>query len=128
MDILSSLFAQADILIVALIFVLGIVAFILSTISGGGGGLVLVPVFNWLIGVSQTAPVLNFTMHQLPLWGQGWVRGYSRVVGLSGCKLEWVCFLLAPFGNSNLARKRSHSMSNHGILYPLACWYLCWVQ
>lgn len=59
MDILSSLFAQADILIVALIFVLGIVAFILSTISGGGGGLVLVPVLNWLIGVSQTAPVLN---------------------------------------------------------------------
>lgn len=59
MDILSSLFAQADILIVALIFVLGIVAFILSTISGGGGGLVLVPVLNWLIGVSQIAPVLN---------------------------------------------------------------------
>lgn len=59
MDILSSLFAQADFLIVALIFVLGIVAFILSTISGGGGGLVLVPVLNWLIGVSQTAPVLN---------------------------------------------------------------------
>lgn len=31
----------------------------LSTISGGGGSLVLVPVLNWLIGVNHTAPVLN---------------------------------------------------------------------
>lgn len=59
MELLNSLFAQVDILIVALIFVLGIAAFILSTISGGGGALVLVPVLNWLIGVSNTAPVLN---------------------------------------------------------------------
>lgn len=59
MDYFSTLFAQVDILIVVLIFVLGIAAFILSTISGGGGALVLVPILNWLIGVSNTAPVLN---------------------------------------------------------------------
>ena len=59
MELLNSLFAQVDILIITLIFVLGIAAFILSTISGGGGALVLVPVLNWLIGVSNTAPVLN---------------------------------------------------------------------
>lgn len=59
MDFLTTLFAQTDFLIVALIFVFGIAAFILSTISGGGGALVLVPVLNWLIGVSSTAPVLN---------------------------------------------------------------------
>lgn len=38
---------------------LGVVAFVISTISGGGGALVLVPVLNWMIGVGQTAPVLN---------------------------------------------------------------------
>lgn len=43
----------------SLLFVLGIAAFTLSTVSGGGGSLVLVPVLNWLIGVGQTAPVLN---------------------------------------------------------------------
>ncbi len=59
MELLTSLLAQTGIFIVLLIFVLGIAAFILSTISGGGGALVLVPILNWLIGVSNTAPVLN---------------------------------------------------------------------
>ncbi|PPK88093.1 hypothetical protein CLV84_1057 [Neolewinella xylanilytica] len=38
---------------------LGTGAFLLSTVAGGGGSLVLVPVLNWLIGMGQTAPVLN---------------------------------------------------------------------
>ncbi|MDD4606002.1 MAG: sulfite exporter TauE/SafE family protein [Dysgonamonadaceae bacterium] len=59
MEFTHSLFAQAEIVIVALLFVLGIIAFTLSTIAGGGGSLVLVPLLNWLIGVSNTAPVLN---------------------------------------------------------------------
>lgn len=42
-----------------IIFAIGVFAFILSTISGGGGALILVPVLNWLIGISNTAPVLN---------------------------------------------------------------------
>lgn len=59
MEFFTSLFAETDIGIACLLFVLGIAAFILSTISGGGGSLVLVPVLNWLLGVSTTAPVLN---------------------------------------------------------------------
>lgn len=35
------------------------IAFVISTISGGGGSLILVPLLNWIIGVSHTAPVLN---------------------------------------------------------------------
>ncbi|MEP0985242.1 sulfite exporter TauE/SafE family protein [Ekhidna sp.] len=42
-----------------ILFVAGVLAFILSTISGGGGALVLVPIVNWLLGVSNTAPILN---------------------------------------------------------------------
>lgn len=41
------------------LFLLGVGAFIVSTVSGGGGALLLVPVLNWLLGVHQTAPVLN---------------------------------------------------------------------
>src|SRR3546814_3435062 len=43
----------------ALLFILGIASFLLSTISGGGGALMLVPLLNWTIGGLQTAPVLN---------------------------------------------------------------------
>jgi hypothetical protein len=41
-------------------FFLGVGAFIVSTLSAGGGALVLVPVVNALIGVEYTAAVVNF--------------------------------------------------------------------
>lgn len=59
MDFLKILAQQTDWGIAGLLMILGVGAFILSTISGGGGSLVLVPVLNWLIGVTNTAPVLN---------------------------------------------------------------------
>lgn len=59
MEFLHSLIADTDLGIAGLLFVLGIAAFVLSTIAGGGGALVLVPVLNGLIGVGNTAPVLN---------------------------------------------------------------------
>lgn len=59
MEYFNSLFVGTDFGIASLLFVLGIAAFIMSTISGGGGSLVLVPVLNWLLGVANTAPVLN---------------------------------------------------------------------
>jgi len=51
--------SNIDLTVVLLLVFLGIAAFILSTISGGGGSLVLVPILNWMIGVNNTAPVLN---------------------------------------------------------------------
>ncbi len=45
-------------LLIAL-FGLGVLAFAISTLSGGGGALIMVPVLNTLIGVGNTAPVLN---------------------------------------------------------------------
>lgn len=59
MDYISSILAEADTGIIILLFIVGIAAFILSTISGGGGSLVLVPILNWILGVTNTAPVLN---------------------------------------------------------------------
>ena len=54
-----NLLFQADPLLLPLLFMLGTVAFVFSTVAGGGGSLLLVPVLNWLVGVEQTAPVLN---------------------------------------------------------------------
>jgi len=59
MEWLLALFSEVDLGISMLLVILGVLAFILSTISGGGGALVLVPVLNWLIGVGSAAPVLN---------------------------------------------------------------------
>lgn len=41
------------------LFLAGAGSFTLSTVSGGGGALLLVPILNFLIGAGQTAPVLN---------------------------------------------------------------------
>ena len=59
MDFINSILAEVDWGIITILFILSIAAFILSTISGGGGSLVLVPVLNFTLGVTNTAPVLN---------------------------------------------------------------------
>lgn len=45
--------------VASLLFLLGIISFTISTVSGGGGALILVPLLNWLLGVNNTAPVIN---------------------------------------------------------------------
>ncbi|RFN60151.1 sulfite exporter TauE/SafE family protein [Marixanthomonas ophiurae] len=55
MELINSL---SPYLLVGLFF-LGAIAFTLSTISGGGGALMQIPILNFLIGTSQTAPVIN---------------------------------------------------------------------
>ncbi|MEO1437421.1 MAG: sulfite exporter TauE/SafE family protein, partial [Bacteroidota bacterium] len=42
-----------------LLFFLGLSAFILSTISGGGGALILIPIAHFLFPANQVAPLLN---------------------------------------------------------------------
>jgi uncharacterized membrane protein YfcA len=42
-----------------ILFLLGTCTFTLSTISGGGGAMMQIPVLNFLIGAGQTAPVIN---------------------------------------------------------------------
>ena len=54
--LIAEVFSWFDLLLLVL---LGVVAFVFSTVAGGGGSLLLVPVLNWLIGIQQTAPVLN---------------------------------------------------------------------
>lgn len=41
------------------LFFAGIIAFVISTVSGGGGALLLIPVTSWIIGASFAPPVIN---------------------------------------------------------------------
>ncbi|TQI70710.1 hypothetical protein JM79_1631 [Gramella sp. Hel_I_59] len=59
MILASNIFENIDLFNLLILFLAGIVAFIISTISGGGGALILVPFLNFLIGTPQTPPVLN---------------------------------------------------------------------
>lgn len=43
----------------AVIFFAGVAAYLVSTLSGGGGSLLLVPAINFFIGGRATAPVVN---------------------------------------------------------------------
>jgi uncharacterized membrane protein YfcA len=41
------------------LFLLGTSTFTLSTISGGGGAMMQIPILNFLVGTTQTAPLIN---------------------------------------------------------------------
>lgn len=56
---METLLNDINLATVAILFLFGIIAFIISTISGGGGALILVPTLNWLVGITKTAPILN---------------------------------------------------------------------
>lgn len=115
MDQLSQLLLQTDWALAGLLVGLGVAAFILSTVSGGGGSLVLVPVLNWLLGVSATAPVLNLgtflgrPARLIIFWGhiQWRVCGYyapAAIVGawlgawlFSNFRVEWLQLVVGVF-------------------------------
>ncbi|MEQ8474081.1 MAG: sulfite exporter TauE/SafE family protein [Marinoscillum sp.] len=50
---------MSDYFIWILLFVAGAFAFSISALTAGGGALMLVPILNFLIGTTSTAPVLN---------------------------------------------------------------------
>ena len=52
-------FFSGDGLTYVIVFFAGVFAYIISTLSGGGGSLLLVPVINFLISSKATAPVIN---------------------------------------------------------------------
>jgi uncharacterized membrane protein YfcA len=50
---------QTEYLTIVALFVTGTISFTISTLGGGGGSLMNVPVVNLLVGVPATAPIIN---------------------------------------------------------------------
>lgn len=50
---------QTEYLTIFALFVTGTISFTISTVGGGGGSLMNVPVVNLLVGVPATAPIIN---------------------------------------------------------------------
>ena len=56
---MTVLFSNIDFLLILIIFLAGLISFSISTISGGGGALMLIPLLNFIVGTTKTAPIIN---------------------------------------------------------------------
>ncbi len=82
------IFQEINSIYLIALFLIGTGAFLLSSISGGGGALVLVPVVNIMLGPSQTAPILNL----------GTLLGRPSRLIIFWKHIQWkICFYYVPF-------------------------------
>ncbi|MEZ4793869.1 MAG: sulfite exporter TauE/SafE family protein [Flavobacteriaceae bacterium] len=120
------------------LFVLGTATFTLSTISGGGGAMMQIPILNFLIGTSQTAPVINLGAFlsrpaRIALfwkhihWTVFWYYVPAAMVGaflaswlFSEVKIYWIQIIVGLFFISTLFQyrfgKKAHS-------FTMKMWY-----
>ncbi len=138
MDWISTLLFEADWGMAALLILLGTGAFVLSTISGGGGALVMVPVLNLLLGVANTAPVLNLgtflgrPARLIIFWKHiNWrVCAYYAPAALMGAwlggwlfsnfRIEWLQIVVGLFLISTVVQYR---FGKKGQSFPMKLWY-----
>jgi uncharacterized protein len=133
-------FFYNDYFIYLIIFLAGAVAYIISTLSGGGGSLLLVPVISLLIGGKAIAPVINLgnligepvriilfrkyinwkiTLHYVPPAIVGTVL--SAWI-FSNLKLEWLQIIVGLFLISSIfqyrfgKKERSFKMNLKGFI------------
>ncbi len=104
-----------DFITLVIVFLAGIGAFTISTISGGGGLLMLIPFFNFIVGASKTAPIVNlgglisrpsriiiFRKHIV--WKVFWYYVPSAMLGaviaswgFSEVKIVWIQIIISLF-------------------------------
>lgn len=106
------------------LFVLGVLAFVISTISGGGGALILIPATSALIGAPAAPPVINLgtfisrPSRMIMFWHDidwGLIKYYvpSAIVGawlagllFSQLNASWIQLLVGVFLVSTLFQYR----------------------
>lgn len=131
-------FAEISIWLLIGLFLLGAATFTLSTISGGGGAMMQIPILNFLIGTSQTAPVINLGAFisrpaRIALfwkyinWKVFWYFVPSAMIGaliaawfFSEAKIYWIqivvgLFLISTFFQYRFGKKERS--------FPVHLWY-----
>lgn len=129
---------EPSLYILSTLFFLGASAFTLSTISGGGGALLQIPILNFLIGVSKTAPVINIgTFISRPTrillfwkhisWKVFWYYVPSAMLGalvagwlFAEIKIAWVQIIVALFLISTIFQYRFGKKERS---FPMRLWY-----
>ncbi len=97
------------------LFLLGTATFTISTISGGGGAMMQIPILNFLVGTAQSAPIINLGAFisrpaRIALfwkyinWKVFWYYVPAAMIGavlaawlFSEVKIYWIQFFVALF-------------------------------
>ncbi|MCW8981474.1 MULTISPECIES: sulfite exporter TauE/SafE family protein [Altibacter] len=135
---MTEFFADIQFWLLAVLFTLGAAAFTLSTISGGGGALMQIPILNLLIGTSQTAPVLNLgTMISRPsriiifwkhiVWSVFWYYVPAAMLGailaawlFTEANIVWIQIVVGLFLVSTFFQYRFGKKERS---FPVQLWY-----
>ncbi|MDC8003585.1 sulfite exporter TauE/SafE family protein [Aureisphaera galaxeae] len=131
-------FTEIPFLYFFLLFLLGACTFTLSTISGGGGAMMQIPVLNFLIGASQTAPVINLgafisrptrilIFWKYIVWKVFWYFVPAAMTGavlaawlFSEVEIYWVQLLVGLFLVSTIFQYRFGKKDRS---FPVKLWY-----
>lgn len=132
------IFNHIDLFNLVLIWLMGMIAFTISTISGGGGALMLIPILNFLVGTTKTAPLLNLgTFISRPSriiifwkhieWKVFWYYVPSAMLGailaawfFMEIKIAWLQIIVALFLISTFFQYR---FGKKEISFPVKLWY-----
>ena len=132
------LFSEISVYLLFGLFFLGTATFTLSTISGGGGAMMQIPILNFLIGTSQTAPVINLGAFisrpaRIALfwkyinWTVFWYFVPSAIIGaflaswlFSEVKIYWIQVVVALFLISTFFQYRFGKKERS---FPVQLWY-----
>ena len=112
---MTELFSNIDFFLVLILFFAGVVSFSISTISGGGGALMLIPLLNFIVGTTKTAPIINLgafisrpsriiIFWKNIVWKVFWYYVPSAMLGaviaayfFSEMKIAWLQIIIALF-------------------------------
>jgi len=117
---MESLFAEVPLWMLLFLVGLGTATFTLSTISGGGGAMLQIPILNLLVGAQATAPIINLgafisrptriiIFWKYIVWKVFWYYVPSAMIGaflaawaFSSIKIYWIQLLVGLFLISTL--------------------------
>ena len=104
-----------DFLLILVLFIAGVITFSISTISGGGGALMLIPLLNLIVGTTKTAPIINLgafisrpsriiLFWKNIVWKVFWYYVPAAILGVffaawffSEIKINWLQIIVALF-------------------------------
>jgi len=135
---MAEVFSNIDFLLILILFFAGAITFSISTISGGGGALMLIPLLNFIVGTTKTAPIINLgafisrpsrilIFWKNIVWKVFWYYVPSAMLGavlaawfFSEMKIAWLQIIVAIFLISTFFQYRFGKKKRS---FPVQLWY-----
>jgi len=134
----ADIFSNIDFSLVLILFFAGVLSFSISTISGGGGALMLIPLLNFIVGTTKTAPIINLgafisrpsriiIFWKNIVWKVFWYYVPSAMLGaiiaayfFSEMKIAWLQIIIALFLISTFFQYRFGKKKRS---FPVQLWH-----